>query len=206
MTLARDVVSDGLTTELGRMEALIRSLTIEQWDTPSRCAGWTVGDVARHSVGSVADATSGRLEGLGTPEATQREVDERAGRTPAQLADECAEVAHAAAGMLTMFDDEAWEAPVGSGIAGTIGFGVEALWFDTYMHADDMRSSLGHAPDLGSGAIAGSVSHVEAHLAEIGWNEPLPATGQAAYDAVMVATGRAEPSLVGAGAPPNIYA
>jgi uncharacterized protein (TIGR03083 family) len=206
MTLAREVVSDGLIAELGGMETLIRSLTEEQWNCPSRCAGWTVGDVARHAVGSVADATSGRLEGLGSPEATQREVDERAGRTTTELADECAEVTKAAAGMLTMFDDATWEAPVGSGIAGTIGFGVEALWFDTFMHADDMRSSIGQPPDLVGGGIAGSVSHVEAHLAEIGWSEPLPPEGRAAYDAVLVATGRADASVVGAGAPPNIYA
>jgi len=206
MTLARDVVSDGLIAELGRMEALIRSLSDEQWNSPSRCAGWTVGDVARHAVGSVADATSGRLEGLGTPEATQREVDERAGRTPTELADECANVTRAGAAMLSMFDDDAWEAPVGSGIAGTIGFGVEALWFDTFMHADDMRASIGQAPDLTGGGIAGSVSHVEAHLADIGWNESLPTDGQAAYDAVLVATGRADASVLGAGAPPNIYA
>jgi hypothetical protein len=105
-----------------------------------------------------------------------------------------------------MFDDTSWEAPVGSGLAGTIGFGVEALWFDTYLHADDMRSSLGLSPDLTGGGIVGSVSHVAAHLADIGWTMPLPTEAQDAYDSLLVATGRADASLVGSGAPPNIYA
>jgi len=81
-----------------------------QWNTPSRCDGRTVGDVARHVIGSMADVAAGRLDGLGTPEVTKREVDERAGRTPAELADECLEVAKAAAGMLPLFDDAAWAA------------------------------------------------------------------------------------------------
>src|SRR5438128_9805136 len=93
MALARTVVSEGLMDELGRFEELVRPLSSAQWETPSRCAGWTVGDVARHVVGSMADIAAGRLEGLGSPAVTEREVDERAGgRSPAELADECAEV------------------------------------------------------------------------------------------------------------------
>ena len=52
MALARTVVSEGLIDELGRFEELVRSLSSEQWNTPSRCAGWTVGDVASHVIGS----------------------------------------------------------------------------------------------------------------------------------------------------------
>jgi hypothetical protein len=117
------------------------------------------------------------------------------------VADECADVAKAAAAMLTMFDDEAWEAPIGQGVVGSIGFGVEALWFDTFIHGDDMRSPLGLAPDLAPGAVAAAVSHVTVFLAELGWTEPFPSDDGAAYDAVLVATGRAKGD-----APPNIYA
>src|SRR5207248_1146981 len=116
---------------LDRFEQLVRPLTPAQWDTPSRCDGWTVGDLARHVVGSMSDVAAGRLEGLGSPEVTQREIDERAGRSPAELADECAEGRKAAAGMLPLFDDAAWAAAGPGGFDGTLGDGVEALWYDT---------------------------------------------------------------------------
>ena len=141
MTLSRDEVCTGLSYELGQFETLLRTLTPEQWEASSRCEGWTVGDVARHNVGSIADVAAGRLDGLGTPEVTAREVAERAGHTAAQLAEECAEVTKAAAGLLPMFDDAAWDAPAGGGYDGSLGNGVEALWFDAWMHADDVRSA-----------------------------------------------------------------
>ena len=115
MALPKEQVTEGLVAELGRFEALIRPLSDAEWATPSRCAGWTVGDVARHVVGSMADVAAGRVDGLGTPEVTEREVAERAGRSAAELADECAEVRAAAATMATLFDDAAWAAPAPGG-------------------------------------------------------------------------------------------
>src|SRR5438270_834927 len=138
MALPRDQVADGLLAELDRFERLIRPLDDDQWTTPSRCDGWTVGDVARHVVGSMADVAAGQLDGLGTPEVTAREVAERAGRSAAELADECAEVRKAAAGLLPLFDDESWAAASPGGYDGTLGDGVEALWYDPWLHADDI--------------------------------------------------------------------
>ncbi len=206
MTLPRTDVCDGLLRELEQFEALIRPLSDAQWTTPSRCAGWTVGDVARHVVGSMADVAAGRLDGLGSPEVTAREVAERAGRTPAELADECAETRKAAAGMLPLFDDAAWAAPAPGGYDGTLGDGVEALWFDTWQHADDIRAAIGAPAVLGDGARA-ALSHVATEARKLGWTGTAPgATDPRAHDWVLVATGRAEPSRWGAGAPPNIYA
>ena len=79
MTLSRDDVSKGLIAELDNMEQLLRSIDDDDWNKPSRCEGWTVAGVASHAVGGIADVVNGKLDGLGTPEATQREVDERAG-------------------------------------------------------------------------------------------------------------------------------
>jgi uncharacterized protein (TIGR03083 family) len=206
MTLNRTVVSEGLIEQLQRFEELVRPLSSSRWDTPSRCAGWTVGDVARHLIGSMADVAAGRLEGLGSPEVTQREVDERTGRSPAELADECAEATKAAAGMLPLFDDAAWAAPGPGGFDGTLGDGVEALWFDTWMHANDIRAALGEAPVLGSGLAAGR-SHVAWDLGRIcNFHEVMPKADDAAYAFILVATGRADAATIGAGAPPNMYA
>ena len=205
MALARTVVSEGLIDQLNQFEALVRTLSSKQWDTPSRCEGWTVGDVARHVVGSIADVAAGRLDGLGSPEVTQREVEERAGRSPAELGDECAEVTKAAAGMLPLFDDAAWAAVAPGGYEGTLGDGVEALWYDTWLHANDIRAALGQKPVIGSGLPCG-ISHVRFELAKRGWKGDVPTGDDDAYAFVMVATGRADASTIGANPPLNIYA
>ena len=77
MTLPRSTTQTEFAPELARFEALIRSVDAAGWDRPSRCAGWSAGDVARHVVGQFADVVEGRFDGLGSDEATQREVDER---------------------------------------------------------------------------------------------------------------------------------
>ncbi|MDQ4125984.1 MAG: maleylpyruvate isomerase family mycothiol-dependent enzyme, partial [Actinomycetota bacterium] len=41
------------------------------------CPDWSVRDVVAHLTGIAVDATKGELEGVGSPEWTQRQVDER---------------------------------------------------------------------------------------------------------------------------------
>jgi uncharacterized protein (TIGR03083 family) len=204
MALPRDQVSEGLLTELDRFEQLIRPLTDDEWETPSRCEGWTVGDVARHVVGGMADVAAGRLDDLGTPEVTAREVAQRAGRSPAELADECAEVRKAAAGLLPMFDDDAWAGPSPGGYEGTLGDGVEALWYDAWLHGDDIRAALGRPsePDP-NGSLAGGVSHIAFELRKRGHSGDVVGDP---FTWVLVATGRLDPSVIGEGAPANVYA
>ena len=115
MSLPRAVTQAEFEPEVSRFEALIRSVDAADWDRPSRCDGWTAGDVAKHVVGQFADVVAGRFDGLGSDEATQREVDERAGRGPQEVADELAEIRPALAGLLGMFDDDAWATPAPGG-------------------------------------------------------------------------------------------
>jgi uncharacterized protein (TIGR03083 family) len=205
MALSRTDISDGLVSELGTFEQLVRSLSPDELDMPSRCEGWTVGDVARHTIGSLADATSGRLDGLGSPEVTAREVAERAGHTAQQLADECAGITKAVIGLMSVFDDTSWEAPAGGGFDGTLGRGVEALWYDTWLHGDDIRSAIGRPTQLGDGLRA-ALSHVELELDKRGWTGTVPALDDPdALPFILAATGRAAGDLV-AGAPIDIYA
>ena len=190
MALPRTAVMDGLVATMAELEQLLRSLDAAEWERPSRCEGWTVGDVARHCVGSMASAVAGNTDGLGSPEVTRREVEDRAGRSPAEVADECAETAKAAAALFPAFDDAAWAAPAPGGYEGTLGDGIEALWSDFWIHADDIRHGTGR-PTVAQPGLDGAVSHVAFELAKRGWQGEVPSdqAGQVAW--VLAATGRA---------------
>jgi uncharacterized protein (TIGR03083 family) len=220
MTLPRIEVIDGLADELGRFGALIAPLGAEQWAAPTRCEGWSVADVAAHVIGSMADVVSGQLEGLGSPEVTAREVAERRGRPPAELEAELTQVTKLLIELGGAFDDAAWEAPAPGGYDGPLGEGVEALWYDTYLHAEDIRSALGRPPEYGPG-LRPAVHHVAVLLGKRGWG---PATlsfdgmetilvGGGGQDLtgdplpfVLAATGRGNPEPLGLDASVNIYA
>lgn len=221
MVLPRDQVVSGIGDELTRFEELVRSFDEREWSAPTRCAGWTVADVAAHVVGTMADVMAGRLEGLGTPEVTEREVAERRGRSPGELADELAATAKVARDLLAGFDDEAWRAPSPGGFDFTLGQGIEALWYDAVVHADDMRVAAGRPSDPGPGGVLVSVSHVADMLTQRGWGPatlaldgtPEVAVGNGSgrrvtgdpWQFVLVATGRADPAAFGLDESVDIY-
>jgi uncharacterized protein (TIGR03083 family) len=219
MVLSRAEVLQGLDDELARFEELVRALDATEWSQPSRCAGWTAGDLAAHVTGTFADVVAGRLEGLGTPEVTEREVAERRGHSPAELADELRQVRKLVADTAGAFDDDGWNADAGAGLGMTVGEGVESLWYDTYLHILDIRAAVGKEAFTGPGLRA-SVSHVAAvldrqqhaplTLAFDGMEEFTVGGGgkRIAGDAlafVLAATGRADPALLGLDASVNIY-
>src|SRR2546421_12743245 len=105
MALPRTEVTTGLLEELERFKGLIGPLGRAEWAAPSRCTGWTVADVAAHVIGGMADVAAFRLEGLGTPEVTARQVAERQGRPPGGLAGELRAARHAPPGPLTALTD-----------------------------------------------------------------------------------------------------
>jgi uncharacterized protein (TIGR03083 family) len=220
MTLSRTEVVGGLIDELGTFGALISPLDDSAWSTPTRCSEWTVADVAAHVIGSMADVVSGQLEGLGSPEVTAREVAERRGHSPAQMASELATVTQLVSQLGAAFDDAAWEAPAPGGFDGSLGEGVEALWYDTYVHAEDIRAALGMPAQRGAG-LKPSVHHLAMLLEKRGWGpatlsfdrlEPVtvggggkPLSGDP-LTFVLVATGRGDPAALGLDSSVNIYA
>jgi uncharacterized protein (TIGR03083 family) len=224
MALPRTDVTTGLLEELETFKGLIQSLTPEEWAKASRCAGWTVGDVAAHVVGGMADVAALRLEGLGTPEVTDRQVRERRGREPGQIADELSGTIKATAQLLSAFDDTAWAGPSPGGFDMTLGEGVEALWHDAWLHGEDIRTAVGRPSDRGDGLKA-SISHIADVLTREGWGpatlalDGLPEfpisggvnghrgsrfTGDP-LDFVLAATGRAHPATAGLDESANIY-
>ena len=221
MTLARSVVVPGMLPEYGAFADLLSDLSPEQWETPSRCDGWRVADVAAHVVGQLTDVTALRLDGLGTPEVTTRQVDERRGRTAGELADELRTSTKAAAALAEAFDDHAFNAEGPQGGGQTLGAGLEALWFDTYLHTDDILSALGRSVTTKRG-LAPSVSHISDVLSDegaapatirlSGLDEFLVSGGDGArviegdpMEFILVSTGRADPGSMGLGPEINIY-
>jgi uncharacterized protein (TIGR03083 family) len=220
MTLERTVVIPGMTAEYESFTELLRSLSDEEWKTSSRCDGWTVADVAGHVVGQLTDVTQLKLDGLGTPEATQRQADERRGRSPAEVADELEQSTKAAADLAAAFDEAAWNAEGPQGNGQTLGYGLESLWFDTFLHADDIRAAVGRAP-VGGAGLAPSVSHLTQELTGQGWGPatvkldglsefPVSGGGGTVIDGdpmtfILVASGRTDHSVLGLDEAVNIY-
>jgi uncharacterized protein (TIGR03083 family) len=176
--------------------------------------------VAAHVAGQLADINAGRFDGLGTAEVTQRQVDERRGRTPQELADELDEVVAGGAPTLAAIDDEAWKGPAPGDLGISLGEGVEALWYDAWLHADDMRAAIGLPPERSPGLRA-SVFHVSTLLEASGWGpatlaldgleEVLVGDGRGIrvtgdpHQFVLVATGRSDPATMGLDEAVNVY-
>ncbi len=216
-------ISDTFRVTLARFSKLVRPLTDEQLATPSRCEGWTVGDVAGHYVGSIAEIAAGDLDGQGTPPVTKRQVEARKGWTGAQLADELDAAAVNLGLLLDALDADAWNAPAGGGFDGSLGRGVEALLFDGAVHADDIDNELGLDHHPTPEEVVAAVSHVAHHLNQEGYGpavlalDGLPeiALSGAGVDApritghpalfVLAATGRGNPADFGADDTLNIY-
>ena len=221
MTLSSQDITDGFPVELESFCQLILSLDDDQWQQPSRCEGWTIADVAGHVVGGMADVANGQLEGLGTPEVTERQVAERRSRSRLEIAEELEAVTKTARDILATFDDTAWEAPSPGGYDGNLRQGVEALYYDAWLHADDMRAPLGQTSPRTDGLRA-AVHHVAFEASKLGYGpvtlalnglEDIPVgdgqgprvTGDP-YEFVLVGTGRKAGEPGAFGAVPNIYA
>lgn len=220
MTLSRAVVVPGMLEEYRSFADLLGEISPTGWEAASRCAGWRVADVAAHVVGQLTDVVNLRLEGLGTPEVTSRQVEDHRGRTPSDLADELEAGTKVAGDLASSFDDDAWAGAGPPGAGGTLGAGIEALWFDTYLHGDDIRCALGMASRRGAG-LAPSLSHIAQILTEQGWGPadldfpdlgPFPVSGGGgptvtgdALAFVLASTGRGDPAAFGLDDAVNIY-
>jgi uncharacterized protein (TIGR03083 family) len=220
MSFSRAEVLSGITREFAEFEELIRSIDAAAWDAASRCEGWTVADVCRHVTGSTAAIATGQFEDLVGPDATARQVAQRQDRSRDALADEFHEVAKVTADLMVAVDDSGWVGPPPLDIPGTMGDAVETIWYDTYLHGDDVRSSLG-LTSLRGGGLQASINHIALTLGSRGWG-PATLTLDGMPDVeiggggrvvagdpltfVLVATGRAPASKIGLDPSVNIYA
>jgi uncharacterized protein (TIGR03083 family) len=213
--LPRPYVATGALKEYEAFAALVASLTDADWRTPSRCTGFEVRDVAGHVIGLAEDVAAGK-PGSRNAEAEAASVR---GDTPAQAAARLRAALVPITALAEAADDDMWNGP--SGVPDlTLGEGVLTLWYDAYVHADDIRAAIGRASGRGDGLHA-SVVYLAAELTKRGWGpatlaldtEPRQDIGAGGREVtgdplqfVLVATGRADASTIDLEPTVNIYA
>jgi uncharacterized protein (TIGR03083 family) len=219
LVLSRQDVLDGITEYCAIAVDVLGELTPEEWVLPSRCVGWQVRDVAGHLTGLFADVAVGRMAGQGLPETTARQAAQRRDRTPVAVAKELRKAGRLCVGVLDGYSDEAWLARAPGGFPGPLRRAVLVLWYELYVHIDDVRAATGRPADRGSGLRA-SVVHVAETLGLWGWGpatlrldevEELPVRGGGALvtgdplDFLLAATGRLDPARLALDERVNIY-
>jgi uncharacterized protein (TIGR03083 family) len=217
--LTREQVIRGVFDEWELFSELVAGLDEAQWSTASRCEGWEVRDVAAHVYGTAHDVVDGTV---GQRTADQEARDHRH-LSPRELAAALREAVTKLVPLGAALDDAAWASP--SPVPDvTIGEGMLALWYDTWIHADDIRAALGLPSVHGAGILA-AVEHVAEQLGKQGrWGparlalhglpelrvgEPNGSGRLVSADPhrfVMVATGRTDSAELDLEPAVNIYA
>ena len=146
-------------------------------------------------------------------------MEERRGRTPTDLVNELAEVTPPIMMLANLFDDDAWAAPAPGGYDGNMGQAVEALFYDTYLHGDDIRAAL-EMESVGGAGLRASVHHVAFELEKRGFGPAVLAfdgieevevgEGGSRFDGealpfVLAAAGRGDLGAFGLDESANIY-
>jgi uncharacterized protein (TIGR03083 family) len=205
-TISRIDTIAGLRREYQAFADLVDSLSAEQWAAPTRCDGSDVRDVAGHVIGLAEDVAKG-VPGSRTFEqeaATVRDDAPQAAAARLRAALEATEPLLAA-----LDDEDVWNGP--SAVPDlTLGRGVLTLWYDTYVHADDVRSGAGLDTVEGPG-LAASIEYLRGELEQRGWARADEVRIDGAepfvtHEFVLAATGRLDPATLGLDPTVNIYA
>ncbi len=152
MNVTQKELAAAMRDERVRLVSYLESLPEAAWDKPSLCEGWSVRDMVAHLVGNAADVVAQNLDGVGSPEYNQRQIDERAGRSPAELLAEWAEQGPALEAAMEALDDTLWNTPYEE--FGTVGEALQRLVEDIWVHGQDIRIPLGDEPSTGPGLDA----------------------------------------------------
>ena len=166
----RITVGNGALAEYEAFADLVAALDDAQWHAPTRCDGFEVRDVAGHVIGLAEDVAKG-VPGSRTAEEEAATVRDD---TPAQAGDRLRVAVGSLRDLLAVLDDDAWNGP--SPIPElSLGDGVLTLWYDTYVHADDVRDAIGAPSDRGAG-LGASIGYLaaRAHDARVGSGHARP--------------------------------
>ncbi|MCP2343019.1 maleylpyruvate isomerase family mycothiol-dependent enzyme [Actinomadura rupiterrae] len=212
LRLDRDTTVKGLLAEFRAIADLTDGLSEDDWNTRTRCSQWLVRDVAAHVVGNAEDVVN-RASGTRSPD---EQAAARRDASPGELAAAMRAAVDAIEPALSALTDDLWTAP---GPAGrTIGGGVTTLWYDAYVHGDDIRAALDRPAEPGPG-LAAALAFLRDELedrvpltlrldgfpeTEIGGGGTV-VTGDP-YRFVLVATGRLDASVLGLPPQVNVHA
>jgi uncharacterized protein (TIGR03083 family) len=212
--LPRPYVAQGARAEYDAFADLVASLSDTEWKTPSRCDGFDVRDVAGHVIGLAEDVAAGKPGSRNAEEEAASVRDD----TPAQAAARLRTALEPIGALLDAADDATWAAPVGVNDL-TLGEGVLLLWYDVYVHADDIRAAIGRTSERGPGLDA-TIAYLAGQLTAKSWGPATLAldevgrhdvsgggreiTGDALQFA-LVATGRSDASTIGLDRDLSIY-
>ena len=216
---ARPDVIAGMLDEYERFAALVAPLTDDEWRAPTRCDA-PVRDVVGHVVGIVEDVVGGNPGGRTFEEEAAALGDDGPAEAVARL-NSALEGLRALAAALD--DDDVWNGPSGAPDL-SMGDGVLTLWYDTYVHADDIRVALGRPSEPGPGeraALAYVVGQLEAQgfgparieltrgdhpVVELGAVDDATATVAVdPHDLLLAATGRLDATPLGLDPTVNLY-
>jgi uncharacterized protein (TIGR03083 family) len=221
LTPSRTEVLEGVLAEYHAFADLVAALTDAEWATPTRCTGFDVRDVAGHVIGLAEDVAAGKA-GSRTAELEAASVRDD---PPATAAARLTTALTLIEGLVVVLDDDAvWDGP--SPVDGlSMAEAVLTLWYDTYVHADDIRAALGRPTVPGPGERA-TLAYLAGTLASRGFgpqrfeltpgdHPPVeigvtdgsaPTCRIAPHDLILAATGRIEPGPLGLDPAVNIYA
>jgi uncharacterized protein (TIGR03083 family) len=143
--------ADAMQQEREALMAYLWEIPEAAWDKPSLCPGWTVRDVVAHLIGNVADVNAFNLDGAGTEEFNQRQIDERADRSIAELLAEWQEQGAQYEAGIRSFADDFWTSEFPP--FGTVSTAARRLVEDIYVHAQDIKMALGEEQSDGAGLI-----------------------------------------------------
>ena len=152
MTVTQKELASVMREGRTNLVSYLESLPEAAWDKESLCEGWTIRDLVSHLVGNAADMVAQNFADAGSPEYNQRQVDERKGRSAAELLAEWAEQGPAFEALIESLDDDFWKSPYLE--FGTVGQALQRFAEDIWVHTQDIRIPLGDEPAPGPGLDA----------------------------------------------------
>lgn len=169
-----DAIAVPLVRQRRRFAAALSTLTPEQWETPSRCEGWRVQDVAAHLAGvdrfwhhmiqSGLAGTPTRFLADFDPKVTPASlVDAVRARSPQETLAELVEASTTLCDDIESLDGDGWRA-IGESPAGHVTMTTlahHALW-DCWVHERDVLLPLGLTPEEQPDEIIASLRYAAA--------------------------------------------
>lgn len=162
------------TRQRRRLLALLATLTDEQWQTDSRCDGWTVRDVVAHLVGvdgfwhaSIKAGLSGTptrwLPGFDPAATPPTMVDQMSDLAPSDVLAQFVAVTEPLLATVADLDDEQWcmpaEAPPGHV---PIRLLVQHALWDCWIHERDVLIPLGITPTIEADEVRSCLQYAAA--------------------------------------------